>query len=484
MLCLIVILGNMNSGKGGAGALEDFEVGKVADRDVTADHAITYEDEKATQQRREDRERQVQAVFHYSSEASGEIRNKWNRFLLGVETHLGGGSSREEFVSAVQAQFPSLFDADVLDAFYRAGGRADLLLNGSEVLEAILKKGIFSIPQTGLDHLNPETAEFIRESGGRIEREQVRYDSVVTRGRLPEALDRVIGAGNYSSSFAALAPGLLIPVISENVFYSPDETFRGILETRERTEPVLKYIEKGKRIIRKGFLITEEDMTELKALNMSLPGNDIRNIIARIMILLLLFGLLVFYCANNYIGRGLTKQEAYLVCALSGFYIAGAVLMRNLSLGETIPASLVVPTALVVMLPSILINPRLALLLAMALPLGAFFTGSFDLYSCLFALVSGVAASFVLRGAEKRMDLVKAGLIIAAANCFAILAILLSQRAPAGVYPGALFWSAFNGVASGMLVLGFLPPLEHALNAATAFRLIELSDLNTPILRR
>jgi putative nucleotidyltransferase with HDIG domain len=82
------------------------------------------------------------------------------------------------------------------------------------------------------------------------------------------------------------------------------------------------------------------------------------------------------------------------------------------------------------------------------------------------------------------MDLVKAGLLIAAANIVAMIAILLWQRSAAGVYPSSVFWGAFNGVASGMLVLGLLPPLEHALNAVTNFRLIELSDLNAPILRR
>jgi putative nucleotidyltransferase with HDIG domain len=35
-----------------------------------------------------------------------------------------------------------------------------------------------------------------------------------------------------------------------------------------------------------------------------------------------------------------------------------------------------------------------------------------------------------------------------------------------------------------MLVLGVLPPLEHVMKAATTFRLIELSDLNAPILRK
>jgi len=126
----------------------------------------------------------------------------------------------------------------------------------------------------------------------------------------------------------------------------------------------------------------------------------------------------------------------------------------------------------------------MALLMAMALALGAFLTGSFDAPAFVFAVVSGVVAAYSLQGAKKRMDLVKAGLFIASANIAAMISVLLWQRLPAGVYPVSLFWAAFNGIASGMLVLGVLPPLEHALNAATAFRLIELSDLNAPILRR
>jgi len=65
-----------------------------------------------------------------------------------------------------------------------------------------------------------------------------------------------------------------------------------------------------------------------------------------------------------------------------------------------------------------------------------------------------------------------------------MVASLLGQRAPIGAFPVVLFWASFNGLASGMLVLGFLPPLESWLNAATNFRLIELSDLNAPILRK
>jgi putative nucleotidyltransferase with HDIG domain len=485
LISLAVILANMNSGQSGIGDPDDFEVGKVADRDVIAEQAVSYEDEEATMLRLEVQERQVPAVFHFSYKDSEEVMNKWTQFTALSEACLSGGNTRDEFVQAIQKNFPGDFSDDTLDIFFRVSNHKEILDQAGAVLNGVLDKGIFSLPQTGLDKFNQDVVELIRQNNGRIERERVPLGSIVTRDRAVEALDRQIALGVYAPALTRVATGFITPFIQENVFYSPEETVQRLIEARSKTEPVIKYIERGERVIRKGFIITEEDMAGFRALNMSLLGNDARNIVAQILFLFLIFSLLAFYCSRGILGRKLTHPEAYLVCALSVLYIAGTALIRNLSFGsDSILVSLVVPTALIVMLPSILISPRLALLLAMTLPLGAFMAGSFDMPSYIFALVSGVVGSFALQGAEKRMDLIKAGLIIAAVNCVVMTAILLNQRAAAGAYPGVLFWAAFNGLGSGMLVLGFLPPLEHALSASTAFRLIELSDLNAPILRR
>jgi len=48
----------------------------------------------------------------------------------------------------------------------------------------------------------------------------------------------------------------------------------------------------------------------------------------------------------------------------------------------------------------------------------------------------------------------------------------------------ALAGAAFNGFISGILALGFLTPLELLLNTASVFRLMDLSDLNNPTMRR
>ena len=483
LICLVVILLNVKSGRDFAGNIEEFEVGKVADRDVMAEHSITYEDEKATRLRMEAQEQLVPAVFHYSFKAVEEIQGSWKRFAATIEDRFMEAYSRDAFRLSLQADFPGDFSGEVLDLLYESQERPAIMQECAAVLDAMLERGIFLLPDTGLEHMNPDVVELIRQSGARIEQERVPIRNIITRGKAVETVATLFSSGSYTPPINELGPPLLRPFLGENIFYSPEDTIQRILDARSGTERVMRNIEQGKRVIKKGFVVTEEEMTELRALRMTRLGNDLPLIFANLIFLILLFVLLFTFCGSRGIGRNLTNRESYLISGLSALYIAGSVLVRNVSV-DSIPASIMVPTALVIMLPSILIHPRLSLLLAMALPLGAFLTGSFDAPSYIFALVSGVVAAHSLQGVEKRMDLVKAGLIIAAANIAAMTAVLLWQRAPAGLYPRSLFWAAFNGIASGMLVLGVLPLLEQALNAATAFRLIELSDLNTPILRR
>ncbi|MCL2765369.1 MAG: HDIG domain-containing protein [Treponema sp.] len=209
------------------------------------------------------------------------------------------------------------------------------------------------------------------------------------------------------------------------------------------------------------------------------------NILGVLFLALLIYILYIILCGKTILGRELNNRECYLVSSLAGSYIIGSVLINNLSPGpEGFPVSLAIPTALFIMLLAVFLGKRLAMIMAVALPLGAFFAGAFDIHSYIIALVSGAAASTVLHKAQNRMSLIKAGLIIAAANCFAVVVVLLIRESGFSNYPAPLFWAAFNGIICGMLILGFLPPLEHALNAVTSFRLMELSDLNAPLLRK
>ncbi|MCL1994444.1 MAG: HDIG domain-containing protein [Spirochaetes bacterium] len=203
------------------------------------------------------------------------------------------------------------------------------------------------------------------------------------------------------------------------------------------------------------------------------------------LLLVFIHALFAFLRSEITLGRNLNNSESYLFSALVCFYLTVPILINSIfDIPEAFPISIVFPVALVVMVLAVFIGARAALVMAIALPVASYMLGTYNSFSFIIAVISGMAASVALQGAQKRMEIIRAGLVIAATNCLAVSVYLLLLRASIGVYPVLLFLAILNGVVSGMLLLGILPPLEQALNAITPFRLIELSDLNAPVFRK
>jgi putative nucleotidyltransferase with HDIG domain len=487
LVSAIVVINSANSSNS-MGDLSDFEVGKVAERDVVAEKPLSYVDEEATRLKIAEQEHLVPAVFRYEPEVELEARKSYARFTTLCENFFEKQQAQgpENFRLTVYAEFPSLFPGATLDTLFQNADRASILENGAKVIEHLMEKGIFGLPRNLSTQYNPVMVEVLRRSGPQMGREQVGYENITALYSVRGETDAFLAnSADFSPAFKSMVFDITRPFLKENVVFSKDETDQRVAEAAAHVEPVSIQIEQGQRIIKKGFVVDAGDIYALTALSAALTQRDPRGTAGLIMILFMLYAAFIFLGIVRTLGRALTDGEIYLLTALTGLYIMGSALIKNVPFhGDFFPISIVLPTALVIMLPSLLISPSLALSWALLLPLAGFLTRSFDMPSYIFALVSGIVASYSLKNAERRMDLVKAGITIAIANCFAIIAVLLVRHAPVQEYPAILFWAAFNGIASGMLVLGLLPPLEQGLNAVTTFRLIELSDLNAPIIKK
>jgi putative nucleotidyltransferase with HDIG domain len=463
--------------------INGYEAGMVADRDIIAPAALSFRDEEATQQRLEIALKQVPAVFWFSDEANTNMLNSWNAFCDFADIHAEG--SRVAAKTAIEEEYPGILSGETLDTYLAASSRSAFRDYGAEALNTIMNSGIFSYHHDEIRGYNSDFAELLRFSEAGSQREIVFYEGIITIAGVRDALREIARAMNVPVQFKNIAVDLLRPFIRENVFFSHSESQKSLEETREMTPPVIRNIELGRKIIRKGFIITESEIEELNALYLASPKRDPRNTIGNIFLVLLVFILFVVLLGRKIVGRDMSNSERYLLAALVGSYIIGAVLLKNLSPGfEGFPVSLSIPTALFIMIISVFMGTRPAMIIALALPLGAYFAGAFDNSSYIIALVSGVAASTVLHKAKNRMSLIKAGLVIAVVNCLAVIVVMLIRQDSIYTYPAMLFWAALNGIACGMLTIGFLPPLEHALNAVTPFRLMELSDLNAPVLKK
>jgi putative nucleotidyltransferase with HDIG domain len=463
--------------------ISDFETGKVADRDVIAQYTITFIDEKATTARLENAAKQVPAVFRFSPEDTRQVLDSWNKFC--DFTDRLDSSDIDSSRLAIENEYPDFFSVEIVDSYLTAPGRSAFRSYGAEALFSILSQGVFLFNREEITHFHPDIAELQGSQNADSQKVYITYDEIITSVNVHSALEKITSSTPSSAIFKIIAAGLLAPFVRENVFFSFGDSQKRIEEAKETIQPVTRSIEKGKKIIRKGFIISESEMEELRALHLSLPRRDPRNIIGMILLVILIYLLFVILRGRLVFGRELNDSERYLLASISGLYIIGSVLLNNISPGgENFPVSLLVPTSLFIMILAVFMETRVAMIMALALPLGAYLAGAFDSYSYIIALVSGAAASTVLHNAQNRMSLIKAWLLIAAANSFAIIVILLIRQAGLYEYPVMIFWAALNGIICGMLTIGCLPPLEHALNAVTSFRLRELSDLNAPILRK
>ena len=469
--------------------INEFETGKVADRDVIASEPVSFVDEEATKLRTDATIRQIPAVFKYDISIINDIRRNYDRVSLFLRARFSEKSTEEIFLLQTDEEFSDTFEREALITLFRDPNREISLDLGKKELDFFITTGIFALPEkteeNKLAGYNQETAELLHNYGERFERERVSYDRIITKENLDIYILKYTENERLSREYSAGAGNIVRSILRENVFFSSADTEQRAAEVIAHIEPVYRFIERGDRIIRKGFIITEREMEELRALNLSMAKRDPRLIAGQILLLLVIYLFLVSHMGKRIAGRQLRPSECYLMTLLAAAYFIGAALTNNfVKLNVHFPVSILIPTALAVMLPAILVGWPMALITAMILPLGAFLSGAFDISAYIFALCSGVAAAHALRGAQKRMDLVRAGLLIAAANAASILIVLLLRQAPAAEYGVIIFWAAFNGLASGLLVTGLLPIMEQILNAVTPFRLIELSDLNSPILKR
>ncbi|MBZ0160656.1 MAG: HDIG domain-containing protein [bacterium] len=151
----------------------------------------------------------------------------------------------------------------------------------------------------------------------------------------------------------------------------------------------------------------------------------------------------------------------------------------------TVPASALeysIPVALGGLLLAILFNSRLAFAGALAISILTSLLAADGFRFFLYSLVSSLAAIFALVGQKDRAILLKAGVAVGLANLYSILtwSLLSGVTERLGFH---LLCGLVSGLFVAILSLGLLPLFEYLFEMATDFRLLELCNLNHPLLK-
>ena len=245
------------------------------------------------------------------------------------------------------------------------------------------------------------------------------------------------------------------------------------------------FIEEGEKIIRKGFPITEEAYSKLLKMSESPIYLDLRAFANSELYLLLL--MMMWYLFFAFIPRKRTmllREFVFQVICFLVVYGAAAFGAKTQAFASPFALNIIIPSSLFVLIEAILYGQLNAAFFSVVLAFGVFDASSCQAVPFLFTLASCLAASTVVRKIERRIDMVFVSLILAFIDSVMVVLIAVIFNEKFAHMPIIIGGVAANGFLSGILALGFITPVEFLLNTASVFRLMDLSDLNNPVMRK
>jgi len=144
-----------------------------------------------------------------------------------------------------------------------------------------------------------------------------------------------------------------------------------------------------------------------------------------------------------------------------------------------------IPFALGPLLATILIDVNLGIISSIIL---ATLTGLFygDIDAAVYLVMGSLAGVYSIRKYKDRAAILEAGFAIGLLNCICLAGLNILQQNPISLSTGMdLVIAAFlSGILASTMASMMLPTLEPLFKVVTDIRLLELSNLNAPILRR
>lgn len=463
--------------------ISDFEIGMVADRDITSNRSIEYIDEKATEIRKTAAKHSVTAVFEKDLEIGKKNLKAYAEFINFIKGIKTNTKKISEFKFIVLGNYPTLFDEKDLELLYNSG----LLEESFEITSNILKKmydeGITEMPVLGLENLNDSTITIVIRRNEMQSYDTVPIDSIIKfeniSGYIKETL-KTIKKSDMEKQVLLLA----IPFIKPNVLYNVSETEKKLNEALSLVKPVTVTINKNQKILKRGFIINEETYNQLKIY--SKEGNyiDFRHFFGALVFLFISIIVSLFLLSETILDKTLGFNFNLLILISFDFVYVFILFMSKLNI-FVMPFNMlpILPVAFFAMLISALISQKVAVCVIFILSLAVFGAADYKILPAFFSILSALAGTALINITGRRMDLVKtAGLLTIAQPLIALSFMIIFNDT--AISTAVIFGTAFNGFISGIFVLGFLPILETLLNTPTSFRLMELSDLNSPIMKK
>lgn len=420
----------------------ELKVGQVSPRDIPAPKTII--DREKTKELQDKAEQAVPDVYELDPNITKSVEHGLNVIFRKIkEIRQLEGVSLNEKVNKLQEETPITFSSQALyTALSTDGVKLEEIFNSTQsIIIHVMQVGV---RDTGLDNAQSQ-------------------------------IKTAINSLEYNNDLKDLAVQTAFGVLRPNMVFNTELTDKIKKEARRSVEP--EKILKGEYVVREGEKIKESHIILLEELGLQGSQLNLITIIGLALLVLIFIAIVIFYLRKY--KPTIYQTETYLTL-LSIISIVTIVLSKV----AIVFSGYLVPVAAGTMLIAILLDYRLAILMAMIMSFIVGVMAGNDLWIAVFSLVGGIVAVYSVSKVAKRSDLTRAGFLTGFANVCTIIAIgLITRTFPLQVLKDGGI-GGLNGIFSAVLTIGLLPYLESTFGITTSVKLLELSNPNEPLLRR
>jgi putative nucleotidyltransferase with HDIG domain len=500
-----------------------YNLGDVVERDIKAPRDFFIEDQSATEKNRQQVMAEVLTVYDYDANLAKTLSRNVAQSFADIRAFIESEQKEQQLEQENQAepaeiplpnrnvslhtlvwekqdQFEGIIGIGVSIGAYKAlvkeGFSKEIADFIARILTKILANGVVTNKEILLKEL--DKGIILRDVETKKERMVGNLNQFYGLDQA-KAMVRTIGQP-YLKELEYTIKNLVIDFVQEliqpNITLNRSETEERKNKAAEEIKPVLYKIKAGEMLLREGERVNEVDLLKLKALQAKTKKEQIllSGLGAAMLLMCLLITTYILHLNRQGPMANYHNKNLLLIAsvALTFFFLAAIsasfseLLTHNSPIA--IPASSIyfgIPLASAAMIICLFLGLTVAIQIALVLAIGfaVIFQNSFEIF--IYFMINGTMAAYWLRSCRERKIFIAAGAKLGLLN----VVLATSINFYMGEFSSTkLLWDwafAFmGGIGAGVVTAGIVPLVEIAFDYTTDISLLELANLDRPIMRR
>jgi putative nucleotidyltransferase with HDIG domain len=249
-------------------------------------------------------------------------------------------------------------------------------------------------------------------------------------------------------------------------------------------------VKKGEVVVREGQKITPEDAQKIAALREVQKERTpiTRQIIFLFLIIFSLVTIVFEYADRNIKKFSLSEKDLIFAVLLTTFMVllikASLMIFDRLTPDFAPDLFYLFPIFLFGIVMRIILFSEAVFVFSTILGVAVALTAENGLSIFAYAFLGNLVAAYFSGQVEKRSTVLGAGVFAAFVMSFVVALFHVMLGNPLGDLPLKVAFIILGGIASSLMAAGLLPLIEHAFDYTTNFKLLELANLEHPLLEQ